>query len=136
MTVAFDFRETGTTVFGKIYTPVAEVTFISPNTGVSAIVTMIVDSGADFTIVPRYIAHKLDISLEKDCFKETVSGVGGTQTIYLLKKRIRTKIGGMTQKIPLAIFDTNETPALLGRLGFMELFDVLLSRGRKTKFSN
>lgn len=44
--------------------------------------------------------------------------------IYFLKSKISATIGNMERKIPLAFFDTNEVPALLGRLGFMETFNT------------
>ncbi|MBI1869540.1 hypothetical protein HYS11_01070 [Candidatus Gottesmanbacteria bacterium] len=44
---------------------------------------------------------------------------------YLPKARslILAQIGHLERQIPLAFFDTNEVPALLGRLGFLETFD-------------
>lgn len=85
---------------------------------------MIVDTGADYSILPRHFSEKLRISLEKDCLKDTTVGVGGKQTIYFYKKKIKVTIGHLERKVPIAFFDSNEIPALLGRLGFMETFDV------------
>lgn len=50
--------------------------------------------------------------------------MGGNQTIYFLKSKILAKLGKFNRKIPLAFFDNNEVPALLGRLGFLETFDT------------
>lgn len=85
---------------------------------------MVVDTGADFTILPRYLAEDLHISLERDCVKDETFGVGGEQAIYLYKQKIKAKIGDVEKDIPLAFFDNNEVPALLGRLGFLETFDT------------
>lgn len=38
---------------------------------------MIVDTGADYTLLPRFMAEKLGINLEKDCKDFTTFGVGG-----------------------------------------------------------
>ncbi|MDO8451788.1 MAG: retropepsin-like aspartic protease, partial [bacterium] len=87
-------------------------------------VWMIVDTGADFTILPRHFSQKLRISLEHDCIKDTTVGVGGNQAIYFYKKKIQASIGRFVRPVPLAFFDNNEVPALLGRLGFLETFDT------------
>lgn len=85
---------------------------------------MVVDTGADFTILPRYLSEDLAISLERDCVKDITSGVGGEQTIYLLKPLLMAKIGNIERKVPIAFFDSNEVPPLLGRLGFLETINT------------
>lgn len=124
MDVTFAYEDVGKGSFGTIYRPIAKVTFDSPQIKKSVDIWMVVDTGADFTIIPRHFAEKLRISLERDCIKDVTFGVGGEQTIYFLKSPILTKIGKMERKIPLAFFDSNEVPALLGRLGFLETFDT------------
>lgn len=111
--------------FGRIFRPVAKVSFKSPKQkNIWTDTWMVVDTGADFTILPRYLSNDLGISLEHDCVKDTTKGVGGAQVIYLCKDRIKAKIGTLERKIPLAFFDNNEVPPLLGRLGFLETFDT------------
>lgn len=123
MDVRFPFEDEGKSSFGHIYRPVAKISLTSPTVDISINVWMIVDTGADYTIIPRHFATKLRISLETDCVKDTTVGVGGTQTIYFCKKRITATLGPFKRNIPLAFFDTSEVPALLGRLGFLETFD-------------
>jgi hypothetical protein len=41
-----------------------------------------------------------------------------------LKSKIQAKLGEFKRKVPLAFFDNNEVPALLGRLGFFETFNT------------
>lgn len=93
-------------------------------------------TGADYTIIPRYFSQKLQISLQKDCIEETTVGVGGIQKIYFLKSRISVQIGNLHRKIPLAFFDNNEVPAILGRLGFLETFNVEFLKSHRTVFKN
>ncbi len=124
MKAQFPFEYVGELGFGPIYRPIAKVLFQSPQTHVWVKTWMVVDTGADFSILPRYIANDLGISLADDCKKDTISGIGGEQGIYLLKKKIAAKIGNLDCSVPLAFSDSNEIPALLGRLGFMETFDT------------
>lgn len=83
---------------------------------------MVVDTGADFTILPKYLSQDLGISLETDCSVDITKGVGGDQPIYFCKLKITAQIGTFVRKIPLAFFSTDEVPPLLGRLGFLETF--------------
>ncbi|MBI3342935.1 retroviral-like aspartic protease family protein [Candidatus Gottesmanbacteria bacterium] len=124
MDVRFPFEDEGKTSFGHIYRPVAKVSLASPKVNIAVDIWMVVDTGADYTIIPRHFARKLRVSLESDCVKDTTVGVGGAQAIYFCKKRIAATVGPIKRNIPLAFFDTNETPALLGRLGFLETFDT------------
>lgn len=124
MDVKFAFENTGKGIFGHIYRPIAKVTLQSPTTKQSIDIWMIVDTGADYTILPRHFSEKLRISLERDCLKDLTYGVGGEQTVYFLKRKIKAKIGQLERNIPLAFIDSNEVPALLGRLGFLETFDT------------
>lgn len=124
MDVKFPFENAGKGIFGHIYRPVAKVTLKSPSVDKSVSIWMIIDTGADYTILPRHFSDKLRVSLERDCVKDTTFGVGGEQTVYFFKGRVKAEIGSLKREIPLAFLDSNEVPALLGRLGFLETFDT------------
>lgn len=124
MGIKFSFEYEGDTYFGKVFRPVAKVSFQSPKLNIWIDIWLVVDTGADFTILPKYVSKDLGISLEMDCLLDTTKGVGGEQPIYLCKSRITAKIGKVIRKVPLAFFDTDEVPGLLGRLGFLETFDT------------
>ncbi len=134
MDVEFLYEDIGKGLFGQIYRPIAKVTLLSPKIDKSVDIWMIVDTGADFTILPNHFSEKLRISLEDDCIKDTTFGVGGNQTIYFYKSKLTAKIDNFERKIPFAFFDNNEVPALLGRLGFLETFDVEFLKSHKLIF--
>jgi len=136
MDVKFDFEYGGKSYFGEVFRPVAKVSFKSPHRSIWSDVWMVVDTGADFTILPRYISRDLGISLEKECILDSTVGVGGKQKIYLYKAKIIAKIGNVLRKVPLAFFDGDEVPALLGRLGFLETFDVEFLKNHTVHFKN
>lgn len=85
---------------------------------------MVVDTGADYTILPRHLSKKLRINLHDDCVKSTTFGVGGEQTVFFCKKKLKGSIGPLQRQIPLAFINRNDIPPLLGRLGFLETFDT------------
>lgn len=125
MDVKFDFERGDKSYFGHIYRPIAKVLFQSPKKqAIWSETWMVIDTGADFTILPRFFSNDLLISLEQDCIKDVTLGVGGQSVIYLYKKKITAKIGYFVRRVPIAFFDSNEVPPLLGRLGFLETFDT------------
>lgn len=134
MDVSFDFEEEGQSLFGKILRPVAKVTFKSPKNNNAVTVWMIVDTGADYTILPRQWAQKLGIDFNKDCWKMETAGVGGEKMSFFLKKKIEVDLEGIKKKVPVAFFDDDQAPALLGRLGFMELFETKFVKNKKVVF--
>lgn len=136
MDVKFSFEHTGKSFFGDIYRPVAKVSFKSSKGDIWTDTWMVVDSGADFTILPRYLSEDLGVSLEHGCIIDKTKGVGGEQTIYLCKTKIKVRIGSLERKIPLAFFDTNEVPPLLGRLGFLETFDTQFLKSHQVVFKD
>jgi predicted aspartyl protease len=136
MSISFKYEIAGVGAFGLIQRPVATVFFKSPQSDIWTSTLMIVDTGADFTILPRFKAKELAISLTRDCRVEKTAGVGGETKIYILKKKITAKIGDMEREVPLAFFDTDEVPALLGRSGFLETFDIEFLKKKEVVFKD
>ena len=136
MDVKFNFEDVGKGTFGHIFRPVVKTTFKSPTAEKWVNVWMIIDTGADYTILPRHFSEKLRISLERDCVKDITKGVGGEQTVYLCKSKIQAKVGSLKREVPLAFLDSDEVPPLLGRLGFLETFDVEFLKTHKVIFKD
>ena len=89
MDVKFSFEDAGRSYFGPVFRPVAKVSLQSPNGYFWADTWMVVDTGADFTILPKYLSDDLGISLKHECIKDVTAGVGGEQIIYLCKSKIK-----------------------------------------------
>ena len=136
MDVKFPFENVGKSFFGTVFRPVVKVSLESIKTGLWSETWMVVDTGADFTILPQYLSEDLNISLENDCIKDRTIGVGGEQIIYLCKRKIKIKIGSMQREIPLAFFDSNEIPAILGRLGALETFNTEFLKNHVVSFKD
>lgn len=136
MDVKFSFEYVGQGIFGRVFRPVAKVTFKSPTNEKLVDVWMIVDTGADYTILPRHFSEKLRVSLERDCIKDITKGIGGEQVVYLYKSKIQAKIGFLERRVPLAFLDSDEVPPLLGRLGFLETFDTQFFKNHQIVFKD
>ena len=89
----------------------------------------IIDSGADYTLFPKRYAAVLGIQLE-ECEKEQTVGIGGTETVYQYKD-LPIKIGTWEHKIPVGFLEREDVPALMGRLGCIEVIKLIFE-GRKS----
>ncbi|MBI3559440.1 retropepsin-like domain-containing protein [Candidatus Gottesmanbacteria bacterium] len=135
MAVNFDFREEGNSPFGKISRPFAKIKFHAVQSSDKVVIWLIIDTGADYTILPRQWAKKLDIDLQRDCWALETSGIGGGVKSYFFKKLVKIEMGDIKKEVPVAFFDDDNAPALLGRLGFIELFDTLFVGNKQIIFT-
>ena len=128
MPISFRFKEEKSPIFGKIHRPVAEVFFKEKLHNLWQPVTMIVDTGADYTLLPLFLAEELGVDVVKDCQTIMTQGVGGTGRVYLLKNKIEARIGDLMRQIPIGFLDSDYIPPLLGRQEFFETFKVVFEK--------
>lgn len=95
---------------------------------------MIVDTGADYTLLPRFMASELGVDLERDCRIFNTYGIGGTEKVYFLPK-IKVKLGNWERLIPVGFLERDEIPPLMGRHLFMETFETVFSTNHTISFS-
>ena len=127
------FKKIAKSYLGRIFRPYVLVSLTSVKTDELFPAEMVVDSGADYTLLPNRYAFYLGIDLEKDCKAETTLGVGGSETIYLYKKGIFVNIGGWKKQIPVGFLERDDVPPLLGRLECLEVLKVTFEK-RETVF--
>lgn len=132
MSITFKFKDYPSNIFGITRRPVAEVYFQHKNNIRWLPITMVVDSGADYTLLPEFLASSLGISLSKDCRLIGTRGVGGESTVYLLKRNIKARLGEYERTVPLGFLDNNRVPPLLGRQEFLETFRVTFEKFQVT----
>jgi len=133
MVLKFPFKKEKSPILGAIHRPVAKVFFWS-KAGYWSRIWMIVDTGADYTLLPRYLAEELKVNLEKDCKVFNTYGVGGQERVYFLPK-IKVKLGNWERIIPIGFLERNEIPPLAGRHLFLETFETLFSTNHILSFS-
>lgn len=112
---------------GMILRPMAKVMIFAEKQKEWLPVNMVVDTGADYSLLPRRYAATLEIDLAKDCIVETSLGVGGSETVYLYKSLL-IKMGDWQKKIPVGFLERDDIPALLGRLECIEVLKVILEK--------
>lgn len=116
---SFPFTLIGKTKFGVIYRPYAIISAYSKARKKWQPLEMIIDSGADYTLLPKKYAEILGVDLLNNCLVETTLGIGGAETVYQYK-HLPIKIGEWKKKIPVGFLERNDIPALLGRLECLE----------------
>lgn len=124
MRLTFPFEKQPTNIFGVIHRPIADVLFWSVPLKNWVPVKMVVDTGADYTLLPRWLAPKLGINLTRHCHAFTTHGVGGNQKVYVVTHGWKTKLGKWENDIILGFLSDDNIPPLLGRLHFLEKLKV------------
>lgn len=122
MPLEFKFKKFPSIIFKEVRRPIAFVDLKVKKTGKWLKIRMIVDTGADYTLLPKWLAEDLAVDLNKDCDLFETGGVGGFATVYLLKEKMRAKLGNWERKIPLGFLDNDKIPPLFGRQEFLETF--------------
>jgi hypothetical protein len=129
MVVTFNYEKEASPLFGTIYRPVADILLQNAQTGQWQPVTMLIDSGADYTLLPFWFSAPLGIDLARSCEKGSTFGVGGEVEVYLYRE-IMAKVGNWERKIAVGFLEREKVPPLLGRQGLLDSFTIVLSRRR------
>ena len=114
--------------------PVAELDLQSCGDKKWITVKFVVDTGADYTVLPKSYIHVLGINPEAQCKRYKTFGIGGSEYVYILPG-IRVSFGKKKFNAPIGFLNRNNIPPLLGRYGFLDKFKVELFDDM-TKFSS
>ena len=104
MPVTFRFQEIRSQLFGKIYRPVALVDFKHKTSDIWIPVLMIIDTGADYSILPRVYARPLGIDLTSDCSEHETRGIGGSERLFLYHGQF-VRLDKHKRTIPIGFLD-------------------------------
>jgi hypothetical protein len=108
--------------------PVVRITLRGPN-GHAVPHLALIDSGADGTLLPWFLAADLGIKLEA-CDPVAGRGVGGPATFKQWPQDISALIDGVTIRVPAVFGPVNQ--AVLGRSDFFNAFRVTIDERART----
>ncbi|MBI5227488.1 aspartyl protease family protein [Candidatus Micrarchaeota archaeon] len=121
MEIEFKFREGHSRIFGKTLRPVADVTLRNGDRDV--VQGMIVDSGADVTLIPKSVGDYIGFKINNEKIVE-VKGIGDRGIPVVLKKAF-IRIGEKEIDAIVAWSLIEEVPLLLGRKDVFDKFQII-----------
>ncbi len=120
-------------LYGPIHRPSAMV-FIRSQRNNWLPHVMLVDSGSDFTLVPKSVGELLGFRKESHDRVFRAGGIGGW--IWVVKRRAEFKIGRHRFYADIGWAQTDQAPLLLGRADVFDRFDVrILNADRITELA-
>lgn len=126
MKTSFPYEVKKSSIFKFVRRPVVIASFWSRRFNRFVEYSLIVDTGADYTLFPKAIAADLGIDLRRDCVQFKSRGVGGEAKVYLVKTKIAIMIGNVKRQIPLGFLDHDDIPPFLGRQECLDSFKLTL----------
>ena len=126
MKTSFPYEVKPSVIFKFVRRPVVFVSFWSNKFNRFIRDTLIVDTGADYTILPKYFSKVLGIDLEKDCISYISKGIGGKEKVYVAKDKVAVMIGDVKREIPVGFLSHDDIPPLLGREECLNTFKLTL----------
>ena len=131
MKLKFPYGVSSSPTFGNIPTIFLWLNIESSSSSIP--LSFLFDTGADVTSFPTSVAEKLGIDLDK-CPKEPMSGYEGT-TVLVYRSQIKIRFNKKTFEIPCVFNPNEEVPILLGRVGIIDKFNILLDgKGKEIIF--
>jgi len=127
--VRFTFSQGRSEIYGKLYRPSAKV-YIRTDRGTWLPHYMLVDSGADYTLLPKSIDEF--IGLRKDIADHLYhsGGVGGGK-IWVVMRRLKMRLGDYEFMADVGWAHSDNVPLLLGRADVFERFEVHFKQHEK-----
>lgn len=115
--IHFPFRYSELSPVGRVFHPVVPVGLKINKLGV-VYFEFIVDTGADLTTIPYFLARKMGVDFSK-CSKGSAEGIGGFQ-IRTWETTIPVYLRGREFLVYASITRDNKTPPLLGRVDLLD----------------
>lgn len=127
MSLKFPYEKETSRIFRSIKRPIALVDFWSKKFNRFLRYSMIVDTGADYTLFPRHVAGDLGVDFKKDCQEYLTKGIGGEKKVFLIREA-KMRLGGWEKVVPIGFLNRDDIPPILGRQKCLDDFDLLFSR--------
>ena len=96
---------------------------------------MLVDTGADFCVLPRFIGELSVKDITQGKYIEIKGVVPGVRLIAYLHE-LKIMIGKKEFTTFIAIADSDDVPSILGRVNALNLFNANFVKGIKVKLTD
>ncbi len=125
----FQYIEKESRLFGRILAPLIYIEAFSKHEVWCGIDKVLVDTGADITLLPRDIGEILvdDITSGEQTL---VKGLGPNELKVFIHS-IKLRVAGKEFETKVAIADSDEAPAVLGRFKALDVFRAEFIEGKE-----
>lgn len=116
------------TELGSILTPYCWID-VKTRKGVWRKHKFLFDTGADYTSVPKFMSDVVGVNLVMA--KQEVMYTANNEPMVTYAGTMRIRLDKEELHVPCVFTDRDDTPFLLGRAGFIDRFEMLLSAREK-----
>ncbi len=128
MVIEFPFIEFETENIGKIFKPFSFVRLEYKNQFLS-LYPMLVDSGADITLIPRKTGVRLGFVEPKEGEVKELGGIAGSAPVVYRTMDMRVEDVKFPCRVAWA--QTDDVPPVLGRVDVFDKFDIELKQSER-----
>lgn len=118
--IEFPFEKSHSRTLGRILRPIVGVTIVGPKQNVN--VFMLLDSGADISLIPYSVGETIGLKLDM-ANRGEVQGIGEGSLPYILSQ-VKFKIEDIEIPVRIGWALIEEIPFILGRLDVFQRFAV------------
>jgi len=118
--IEFEFKKVLSKKFGEVLKPIIPVALVGAKQIVRT--SMLLDSGADLSMIPYSVGEALDLELNMENRSE-VQGIGEGSVPYILS-RVKIQFGEVEALVRIGWALIEEIPLILGRLDLFKEFSV------------
>lgn len=134
--VKYPYSKQPSKIFNTILRPLVTIKIYSLTKKIWVpIYEVLADTGADITVLPRYLGEFIVDDITKGKYIE-IKGIVPTAVVIAFVHNLKLKIAGKEFKTKVAIADTNNVRPILGRFNTMDLFSVIFQKGECVIFKN
>jgi predicted aspartyl protease len=132
----YPYRERRSELFGRVDRPLIKVKIFSQTKNLwIPVYDTLADTGADISIIPRYLGEMIvnDITTGK---RVEIKGIVPNSRLIAYIHELEIEVVGIKTKLPIAISDSSETNAILGRVKGLNLFNIEFQKGKSVFFKD
>ncbi len=133
--ITFPYKERENKILGRILRPLISLEVFSQTAKEWEIIDdVVVDTGADITTLPRFLAEPLVEDITAGEYVE-IRGIAPGTTLVAFLHNLKMRINDKEFTTKVAIADSNDVPPLLGRFQALDLFEACFD-GKELKLKS
>jgi len=132
----FSYKEKESRILGVILRPLIKIEVFSEKyRDWETIDDVLIDTGADLTVLPRFIGESIINDVTIGEYTE-IKGIVPTSLLIAFIHRLKIKAAGKEFETKVAIADSNDVPPILGRYEALDLFNLEFKKGKEIILSD